>query len=346
MQKSVIFWTGLYSPQHEAISKEIKLLRDHTGGMVYAISSQDFLRFSFRQKYLVHFYRPYRLAPALVSRFESRYDISHIFHNFNNPFFLTRLGRKPVILTGAAGGEIPEPDNYRHVDYIVAESRHDYQRLLDKGHDPAKLRLIYPGIVAAGDDAGARPVDADGDRFTVLFASSPFSLEYFEARGIPLLLAAAEALPDVRFVLLWRDWPETTAEIRRRLAAGNNGRGYANVELVVENVDDMNAYYRRAHCVTTPFTSDDLCKPCPNSIPEGMAMGRPGLVSDKVGISDVIRETDSGIVFKPDRQGFVDAISRLIREYDKFRANCRPAAMKYFSTQSFLGAYQALYDSL
>ena len=75
-------------------------------------------------------------------------------------------------------------------------------------------------------------------------------------------------------------------------------------------------------------------------------MGRPGLVSDKVGISDVIRETDSGIVFKPDRQGFVDAISRLICEYDKFRANCRPAAMKYFSTQSFLGAYQALYDSL
>src|SRR5262249_29013468 len=102
--KSVIFWTGLYSPAYEAVSKEISILHRRFPGFVYGISSRDLFRVGVRERYLVHYHRPYRLAPALVPLLERWFDLSHVFHNLENPCYLDRLKKRPIVLTGAAGG--------------------------------------------------------------------------------------------------------------------------------------------------------------------------------------------------------------------------------------------------
>lgn len=345
LSKKIIYWTGIYSPKYEAVSKEIQLLRSHTGGTVYGISSMDFLKFSLKEKYLVHFNRPYRLVGKLVPWFELRHDVSHIFHSFDNPVFLKNLTKKPIILTGATGGEILTANEYQHISFLVAESSFDYERLINKGHSPEKVKLIYPGVDFSQKITPESSV-SEPERFTVLFASSPITTDYFKARGIDLLLETAVKMPNVNFIMLWREWPDTVTVIKEMLQTGNHGKGYPNVQLKIGNVTDIASWYMKAHCVATPFCTEERSKPCPNSVLEGMALGKPALVSSKVGIQKLIQESGAGIVFEPHPENFANAIRKLSRNYQKYQKECIPTVTKHFSQESFLKSYQSLYDQL
>jgi len=338
--KKVIYWTGIYSPEVEAVSKEIQLLQANFGGTIYGISSQDFLRFSYKKKYFVHFNRPYRFATKLVPWFERKHDVSHIFHSFNNSYFLNTLNTKPIILTGATGGEILSPEKYQHISFLVAESQTDYDKLITAGHSPSKVKLIYPCADLPKADRTAVTCGQPG-KFTVIFASSPFDCNYFEARGVHLLLKTALIMPEVDFYLLWRDWPRTVTEIKRLLGKEN---GYPNVHLVNENITNISTWYQKGHCVVAPFCTAELSKPCPNSVLEGLSLGKPALVSTKVGIAKLIRDTGSGITFAPRPSALANSIRELSAGYKSYAANCVPTANKHFSRESFIKSYQKLYD--
>jgi len=336
MSKKIIYWTGVYSPEKEAVSKEVHLLHTNfSSSIVYGISSYDWLRFSLKQRYIVHFYRPYRLVPRLIPLISSRFDLSHIYHSLHNHYFLDNLSKKPIILTAATGGAILEPARYEKIDRIVLESAYDLERVRHAGIPEEKLSLIYPGLDLS--DFSYQEPDQD---FTILFASSPFSSEYFGARGIDLLIAAAAACQDVRFLLLWRRWSGTVQTITPMV------QGKTNIILNTNIIRNMGTFLNGVHAVIAPFTSPMLTKPCPNSIIEGLAAGKPALVSDKVSIAHLIEQEQCGIVFPPEKGALVAAIHELKKNYRTYQQHARHCAERYFSKDIFLAQYESLYNDL
>lgn len=336
MSKKIIYWTGVYSPENEAVSKEISLLHTHfPQSFVYGISARDFFKFSFKKKYFVHYYRPYRLAPKLVSVIAKKFDISHIYHSLDNWYFLEHLEKKPIILTAATGGEVLDIQTYEKIEKIVVESEYDLMRVKNAGIKKGKISLIYPGL----DLSQFSYNEPEGD-FSILFASSPFAKEYFSARGVELLLSTTELCQDVHFILAWRKWAGTIQLIQKMV------KDKINVTLDIENFKDMRPLLNRAHAVIAPFTSHQLTKPCPHSVIECLAAGKPVLVSDKVGIAHIIQENNCGIVFKPDTEDLVRAIEELKKNYTAYQKNARTYAEEYFSKESFLKQYELLYSAI
>ncbi len=336
MSKKIIYWTGVYSPENEAVSKEICLLHSHfPRSFVYGISSNDFLKFSFKERYIVHYYRPYRLAPKLIPVVAKKFDISHIYHSLHNRYFLDTLKKKPVILTAATGGEVLDIKTYENIEKIVVESEYDLMRVKQAGIEEEKISLIYPGL-----DLSQFSYTAPDNDFSILFASSPFTKEYFAARGVNLLLSAAEQCADVRFILLWSKW-DGTVDLIKTMAANKH-----NVTLNFGPIKHISTVLNTVHAVIAPFTSQQLTKPCPHSVIEGLAAGKPVLVSDKVSIAGIIKEKQCGIVFNPDKEDLVQAIKELKKNYMEYQKNARICAEEYFSKKIFLKQYELLYSEI
>ena len=336
MSQNIVYLTGLYAPEHEAISKEIRLLQTHfPQSFVYGISSHDFLRCSLKNRYLVHYYRPFRLAPKLIAPIANRFDLAHIYHSLENTYFLDHLKKQPILLTAAAGGTLLDKTRYARVSKIIVESEYDLRRLQHAGFEDDRLALIYPGL-----DLDRFSYHEPTEDFSILFASSPFTTNYFAARGIALLLAAAAQCPNVRFVLLWRKWGETVPLIQTMV------QGKTNVSVQVEHIKDIRDVLNTVHAVIAPFTLPTSNKPCPNSIIECLAAGKPVLVSDQVGIANLIRATQCGVVFQTHIADLVNAIAELQKNYAQYRRQARSCAQQYFSHEVFLNQYELLYNTI
>ncbi|MBM9513973.1 glycosyltransferase family 4 protein [Desulfobulbus marinus] len=238
-------------------------------------------------------------------------------------------------MTAATGGDVLDKKVYERIDKIVAESEYDFERLKSAGIQEEKLSLIYPGL----DLNQFSYQEPEGD-FSILFASSPFTKEYFEARGVNLLLSATEAFKNVSFTLLWRKWADTIPVIEPMV------QDKKNVTLQVEHIKNISTLINNVHAVIAPFTAQQLTKPCPHSVIESLASGKPVLVTDKVGIAHIIEETQCGVVFKPNKDSLIAAIKELRTNYAQYQINARKCAETYFSQYVFLKQYESLYHEL
>ena len=187
-----------------------------------------------------------------------------------------------------------------------------------------------------------QPTHTPDGPLKVLFASSPDSTDLLAARGIPLLLSAAERLPNVTFRLLWRPWGnsyESVAEEVRR-------RELLNVELPRARVTDMAVEYQNAHVTIAPFTDMLKCKPVPNSLIESLACGRPVILTNLIGVANLIEEERCGVVCQPTVDGICDAIERVSSNSKNFKFAARAATEKWFSEETFIQKYRSLYSEL
>jgi len=324
----------MYSPLNEAISKEISILHSHfKGSFVYGISSRDLFKISIRNRYFVHYFRPYRFAPKLIPLVERKFDISHIYHNLHNRFFLDNLSKKPIILTAAAGGDVLDIGEYDKIDKIVVESNSEKDRLSKAGIHEDKIKIVYPGL-----NLDKFYYQKPSGKFKILFASSPFEKGYFGPRGINLLLSVSEQIKETMFILLWRKWSGTIAPIKDLVS------DKVNIKLYLKTIQDINSFIGEVHAVIAPFTSRQLTKPCPHSIIEGLAAGKPVLVSRETGIADLIEQEKCGVVFKPTEEETLKAISELKKNYKIYQTNARQCAEKYFSAHKFIQNYKTIYN--
>lgn len=336
MSKKIIYWTGVYLPTQEGVSKELAILHHHfTNSFVYGISSKHFFRWSFVNRYLIHYYRPYRVGMKIVSILQKKFDINHVYHNLNNLYYINNLKKRPLVLTGAAGGELLEVEKYKYINMIVVESEFDRKRLIREGIEEEKVCVVYPGLDL--EEFSYKEPKAD---FTILFASSPFAKEYFSGRGVYLLLSAAERCRDVQFILKWRRWVGNLRLIE------NFVQDKVNVLIDDRIVPNINSLLNEAHAVIAPFTTYLMNKPCPHSIIESLAAGKPVLVSTKVGITDIIRKGKCGVVFEPKTDALIEAIKELKNNYSRYQRNARICAEKYFSKDKFIKNYERIYSKI
>lgn len=336
----ICYWTFNYEPRWEAASKEVEALvgafRTEFGTRIVSLDRWgEYVKLFGRDKHLP---LPWAmLGLPWILREARKVDINHVLSSPGGRFVLPRLARSDCsILTitkqnATLDGLERNIDTLKAFDAVVVESERYEDLLLQVGLVPERVWLIYPGETCRAYRPAPGP-------FTVLFATSPRKHDLL-ARGIWLMIRAAERMPDVRFRFLWRRNPEEVQSLIRRL-------DLPNVDLTAGFVEDMGEVYDSVDTVILPALTDNILKPAPHSALECLAHGKPLLVSSRVSLSHIVRAEQCGTVFDPDVDSLCAAIVALRDDYETYRQRAHPTLERWFSKAEFIDRYRRLYLSL
>jgi glycosyltransferase involved in cell wall biosynthesis len=333
----VSYWTGWLDPQMVAVSKEVhQLRRCFPGSCAFGISPHYRLHVSISNRSLGIHPCFYPLARPILRFLESRFDVTHIYTSLGDWHFLSALGSRPIVLTLTQHGEPGKAELLQKTARVIAETERLAESARRHGVPHEKVSVIHPGVdldLFAASPPPARP-------WKCLFASSPENRSEIATKGVNLLLDVAALIPDVEFTILWRPFgPQADLALEDVKA-----QAPSNVKIIKQRVPNMHAYLQQFHFVVAPFRS--VGKPCPNSILESLAVGRPVLISDFVDIGDLVEETGSGVSFACTPQSFADAVNRVCAHYDAYQHNARPCAERHFDFRHTLQQYSQVYESL
>lgn len=338
MPSRVSYWTGTWAPEREAISKEIEALRvRRRGAVVVAFSPGHGTSLSVRDRVLMLAGRRWlglRIAAGMIERFA---DITHVFGPLSAWHLLRAVGRRPTIFTVVISGTSPGADLLRKVSCCVAETEALAAELVRAGVASSRVRIIRPGV----DLQHFVPRPLPSGRFRLLFASTPSDPAEFEARGIPLLVQAARQLPDIDVVLQWRAWGNLPAAE----AAFRALNPPSNVLVEHDVIRDMAPVYGACHATVACF-APGAGKSAPNSIIEGLAAGRPCIVSKSCGVGDIVQARGAGLAVEWSGRHVAAGIESLRAALLAYSARARQTAEDLFDLQRFLQDYEDLYEEI
>ena len=144
---------------------------------------------------------------------------------------------------------------------------------------------------------------------------------------------AARLVGDVRFRLLSR--PGTKVE--------PDAFGFPeNVEVDHRVWGSLEELWLDAHAVVAPFRNSAKRKSVPNSVIEGLAAGRPAIVTDAVPIADWIEAYQAGVVCEPTGEGLAAAVTAVRNDYATMADNAATHGIE-FSVDRFRRAYLEVY---
>jgi glycosyltransferase involved in cell wall biosynthesis len=336
----ITYWTGIWEPAREAISKEVAWLRGALapGSPVVSFTPQRSALDWTDRVLRLNFNRWYGLRAA-AAVLEPQGRITHVFGGIGtSDHFLYLLGRRPLLFTVVIGGTPSRPPLYARVGHFVAESGGLAAALIGAGVEPSRIDVIYPAVDLERFEAASAPPSA---RFTLLFASSPADASEIEPRGLPLLVELARARPDVEVVVLWRQWGDVAAAQRTMNAL----RPPPNCQIVQRDATDMRTVYRDVHAVTCFFAAS-VGKAAPNSVIEALAMGRPALLADTCGIADLVTRWQAGAVAARSVDALAAGLDELRSDYANASRQARRLAEQEFDARRALVRYEALYQRL
>src|SRR5207237_6289000 len=112
-------------------------------------------------------------------------------------------------------------------------------------------------------------------------------------------------------------------------------RDLRNVEWDVVYGKDMAVHYQQAHATLAPFTDLRRAKRAPNSVVESLACGRPVIVTEAVGLAELIREGRAGIVCGPTGLDLAEALDRLQADWRSLARNARAVAERWVGVGGF-----------
>ena len=115
------------------------------------------------------------------------------------------------------------------------------------------------------------------------------------------------------------------------------------IDKILPNIDNV---LKDVHSTILCPENWDESKPCPISLIESLACGRPLLASNRVGISNLIEQERCGVTFTPDPAEAENAIRKLRDSYEDYMRNALPTALKYFSIKKFIESYEHIYKKL
>lgn len=339
MSTRIAYWTSSFESHMEAVASEVALLRQRfPSSVAWGMSHRRWALLSWRRgDYCVHpkLHLLFRLATRLLDR---AFDLHHVFDSLGDWFYLNAPRRQPTVLTVAAHSPPVERTLLERIDRFVVEHPRGRDELDRLGIDRRRVRLIFPPV----NLERFSPCPPPAQPFTVLFASSPEKESWLEARGVQQLLDAAALRPRMRFRLLWRPWGDSEDRVRQWIAE----KGLRNVELLVGCWKDMARQYHAAHVCAAPFTDPERAKPAPNSVVESLACGRPVLVTEHVGLADLVREGGGGLCCAATGEALAEHLDRLQADWDQYSQAARRLAERWFGAEQFLSAYQRLYDEV
>ncbi|MBS3159187.1 glycosyltransferase family 4 protein [Candidatus Woesearchaeota archaeon] len=324
MQKKINYVVQDYLPKHEAISREVYLLRNSFNSIVVdtlSVKNNADVNFNYKRNPLLIF----KINKILK-------DSIHVYTSFGDRFHLCLINKK-IILTGAGPANkekiIKTSKYYKKINKFVVQSFMDKELLLDAGVDDSKIVLIYPGVLDTFNyNLG------DNERFTFLFASSCLEKKQFYSKGIDLLIKIAKEREDIDFIFLWRNmfYDELTKKVMN----------LKNIKIINHSVN-MNEYLGKVNAMILPALTSENVKQIPHSLVESLYAGKPVLTTNVLGISEIIRKDDLGLVSNPNYEELIRNID-LIKQRRFDPLVLKSKALQYFNVNRFLEEHRRLYE--
>ncbi len=339
MPVKISYWAGWLLPQMEGISKEVFTLAHHfQPSFIFGLNKNYKFRFNWRQKFIginIHFYPVFKCFAPFV---ESMFNITHIYDDLANWFYLKNLGRRPIVLTATTGLKPLSPEFYKKVATIVVDSESRYQELA-KYFPSSKIKIVYPGV----DLTCFQPVSVPPclDKFKVLFASAPATSGELKGRGVWQILKAAALLPQIEFTLIWRPWGNALKVVQDYLIQ----HPLPNVKLVNQFIPDMAICYQQHHLILAPFAVGGG-KPCPTSVVEALACGLPVVVGPGIGIASLLIEQKAGLSAGSSGETLARAIIECKANWQSMHESARAVAEEYFDLRKTLKKYAQIYQNI
>ena len=330
------YWTGIWEPKREALSKEVAWLRAELSPASPVISfTPQRSRVLPRERVLRINYHRWQWLRGSAVALERLGRLSHVFGGVDASHFLLLLGRRPILFTVAIPAEPVGRHLYDHVTRFVAESRDLAASLKSAGVRDERIDVIYPAVDLTHYSPQPLPAHV---RFRILFASTPSDPADIDPRGLGLLIELARARPDIEIVALWRQWgniAEARRDIENRMPPPN---------FLVEQRDamDMATVYRDVHATVCCFAAGHG-KSAPNSVIEGLAAGRPALLSDTCGIAELVQERGAGVAVPRSVEGLALGVESLRTRYKEACVQARQLALDEFDSVRCRARYAELY---
>jgi glycosyltransferase involved in cell wall biosynthesis len=335
----VIYWCGWLDPQMVAVSKEMgQLMQAFPRSLAFGISTHYLLAFHPRaRRYGVH---PslHPVVRPLLRGLERRFDINHVYTGLEDWHFLSVLGQRPIVLTVTQRGKPADPRLLAKVSHVVAESPTLGEEACHAGVPRDRVSVMYPGIDLDAFPA-APPPPIDGS-WKCVFASSPEDVSEIHTKGLDLLIELARHEPSFRLTVLWRPFGHASNEA---LAAVRSSAP-PNVHIEVGRVERISDWYEDAHFSVAPFRT--VGKPCPNSVLEALAMGRPSLVSDYTDLGGLLERECAGVRFSTTLDDLRRAFRDLCANYTTLQSGSRRCAEQHFSLDGVIRRYARVYESV
>jgi len=332
-------------PYWEAASKEVKRLTE-----LFGIQNEtSLISLGNRDKSFV-WQKYFKKMPLLLGLGCRPYfkhtmksmNLNHLFASFSDPFFMPMLAHstKPWVLTIAKDspnlGSIEKNIQFlQGASHIVVESFRHQELLLQIGLPQEKVSLIHPGIQFDENTPSNKEKP-----FEILFATAPLGKRDLINRGVYMMIAAAKNLPNIQFTLVWR---KKNLEQLNSILADNK---ITNINVHSGVIKDMTSYYKSCDAVILPAMEYASLKPCPHSGIEGLAQGKPLLVSTPCSLAPLIKDYRAGLVFEPITNALSEAIKKLQTNYDQYQPNCQKLVNEQFSPEVFFKRYHKIYSRL
>jgi glycosyltransferase involved in cell wall biosynthesis len=333
---SIAYWATSFDADMEALASEVACLRrNFRPSIVWGVNGRPRWPVSWRNGWSFH-PRLQLLFRGLTAVAQHAFDINHVFGSLGDWYHLRAVRKRPTILTVAVTSKACGEELLSKVDRFVVEWPSARDELLGMGIERERVELVFPPV----DLDRFRPSPRPPEPFTVLFASSPDRADWVDDRGVGLLLEAARQRPEWRFKFVWRPWGSGVAEVRRRIKL----LGLPNVELVVGRVGDMSEHYAQAHVTVAPFLCPQRSKPSPNSLVESFASGRPVVVTQTVGLAEVVEEENIGRVTSSDVGSLLVGFEEVRGDWHGMSVRARAAAERWFDEDTFLSSYARIYE--
>jgi glycosyltransferase involved in cell wall biosynthesis len=333
------FWWELFSPRNEGVSKEVALLRKKVDGFVCASTnsrwSNSWLEFDNKQFVFDARLIPLMFAPSVFESIKNT-SVNHVFVSYASwrQALLFSLFRKPIVLTVTSCFERVKKLPLENVNMIVLESLKDFDLFAERV-GVSKVRVVMP-CVDLKRFKPSREREFNGKRpIEVLFASSCVNKTDFKNKGVLALLDAVKIVDGVNVVFAWR------GSHKNLLLKEIKKRGLVERVEVTDFIVNAPKLFNGCDVVFAVFSSK-VGKSVPNSALEGLACGKPVLVSKESGLSELVDgKCGASVVLNPTK--IVAALKKIKRGYRVYSINARKLAVKSFSEERFVKNYKAVY---
>jgi glycosyltransferase involved in cell wall biosynthesis len=273
---------------------------------------------------LVHIYGLYDLLGPIVALFCRRADVPYVIEPMGMMRPIDRNLRLKRLWHAAFGRQ-----SLLHASCLIATSEQEHRALVGWGFAAEKVVIRHNGL--------------DLDQFQQLPPFGTFRREWGIEPEEPLVLFLSRLIPRKGADLLIGAFAAACPRRGRLVLAGPEGeRGYSQFLQGVARAagledrviftgalhgDRKKAALADANVFALPSRYENFA----NAAAEAIACGRPVIVTDRCGISELV-DQQAGLVIPYDRQALTEAIQRLLEDkslYARCTAACREVAKRF-----------------
>jgi glycosyltransferase involved in cell wall biosynthesis len=323
-------------PECDAVVQEVQALRDHFGGdLVYLNPNRHLPLHLPRIVFGLQKLGQLRDREADADK-KHPIDIYHLFNPDPFPFPVLRLLRRPIVysLTGGVEDRQPNVGFLTSLAAITVTDERSLDHLRSWGLDNSTL--VQPGVDTTRFTCSPLPLRPE---IKLMVGSAPWTPAQFRQKGIEAILAAAQRLPQLRLVFLWRG--VLADEMERRVRRMNLE---GQVQVLNETVD-VNEVLASVHASIALSTNPAIIRSYPHSLIESLAAGKPVIVSRCIPMADYVERTGCGkAVESVDATSILDAVEALTREYESLQRTAQQVGQRDFSRQAMITSFGRVYE--